>query len=650
MNALRKTLAIVGAGLLLAIHSHALAQPAVIGESRLVVGKETPHPYLPAAVDDGITWSDSVKFEGARFVKVQFTEFALGQDDYVIVRSLDGAVSFRYDSTAPPKFWSTSISSDEVIVELRTRGRDGGNGFRINGIAGGENDAICGPLLLCGVDEECTPPVGTPAYALRRPVCAIIYPDNPPGDLYQCTGYQIAFVTDHGYILTCKHCEPPGGWFGNAEAWFNAERVGCGAGALKPISKYDLYEICYSPPKPGLDYSLLESTPVLGELVMPPFWGKLSLRNTPAFLGEFVYRHHHSHGCEKQYSDGRTTQYVNAIVPTPVPNNPAHWNYVEYNAIGNVGSSGSPVIGENDLCVLAHHGYADSGGLPTPNPNCTYGKGSMMSRVLAHIKAQPGPFPHPVIPDLFWCLPPGVIECPTPPPDCPERNFKQQYNIQIPDGIGNGTPGAPAVAAIIVPADPDCPIISDLDVDFLISHTWQGDLRIRLRHVENNLTVTLVDRPGVPQTLFGFGEDNYGNQIAGVKFIADDFAPVVYDMPAVAVPGIANVSGAWKPENALAMFNGKDKEGTWELIVEDLAAFDVGIIKNFSLHFINVPGPCKGDTNNSGAVNVDDLLAVINSWGPCAGCPADIAPQPNGNDVVNVDDLLMVINFWGPCP
>jgi hypothetical protein len=44
-------------------------------------------------------------------------------------------------------------------------------------------------------------------------------------------------------------------------------------------------------------------------------------------------------------------------------------------------------------------------------------------------------------------------------------------------------------------------------------------------------------------------------------------------------------------------------------------------------------------------VDVDDLLLVINSWGACAGCPADIT----GNDVVDVDDLLAVINAWGAC-
>lgn len=57
---------------------------------------------------------------------------------------------------------------------------------------------------------------------------------------------------------------------------------------------------------------------------------------------------------------------------------------------------------------------------------------------------------------------------------------------------------------------------------------------------------------------------------------------------------------------------------------------------------------CTGDINSDGVVNVSDLLAVINAWGPCPdpeNCPADI----NDDDVVNVSDLLAVINNWGPC-
>ena len=58
------------------------------------------------------------------------------------------------------------------------------------------------------------------------------------------------------------------------------------------------------------------------------------------------------------------------------------------------------------------------------------------------------------------------------------------------------------------------------------------------------------------------------------------------------------------------------------------------------------PTPCPADIADDGQVNVNDMLAVINAWGPCSGCVADI----NGDNQVNVSDLLAVINAWGACP
>lgn len=59
-----------------------------------------------------------------------------------------------------------------------------------------------------------------------------------------------------------------------------------------------------------------------------------------------------------------------------------------------------------------------------------------------------------------------------------------------------------------------------------------------------------------------------------------------------------------------------------------------------------------GSTN--GAVDIDDLLLIVNNWGATGtpgSNPADIAPTEAGGDgVVNIDDLLAVINTWGPCP
>ena len=52
----------------------------------------------------------------------------------------------------------------------------------------------------------------------------------------------------------------------------------------------------------------------------------------------------------------------------------------------------------------------------------------------------------------------------------------------------------------------------------------------------------------------------------------------------------------------------------------------------------------NGDATGDGNVDVDDLLLVINSWGPCAPpCAADL----NFTEVADVDDLLAVINNWG---
>jgi len=64
---------------------------------------------------------------------------------------------------------------------------------------------------------------------------------------------------------------------------------------------------------------------------------------------------------------------------------------------------------------------------------------------------------------------------------------------------------------------------------------------------------------------------------------------------------------------------------------------------------------CVADIVPNGVVNVEDLLAVIAAWGPCANpsnCSADIAPvgPPLGDDLVNVQDLLAVIAEWGDCP
>ena len=55
--------------------------------------------------------------------------------------------------------------------------------------------------------------------------------------------------------------------------------------------------------------------------------------------------------------------------------------------------------------------------------------------------------------------------------------------------------------------------------------------------------------------------------------------------------------------------------------------------------------PSSPGVAGNGVVDIDDLLSVINGWGACDQCSADV----NDDDTVNIDDLLAVINGWGLC-
>ena len=55
---------------------------------------------------------------------------------------------------------------------------------------------------------------------------------------------------------------------------------------------------------------------------------------------------------------------------------------------------------------------------------------------------------------------------------------------------------------------------------------------------------------------------------------------------------------------------------------------------------------CPGDVDRNDAVDFQDLIQVLDQWGPCPGCSADI----NGDQQVDFNDLLVVLDRWGPCP
>jgi hypothetical protein len=58
-----------------------------------------------------------------------------------------------------------------------------------------------------------------------------------------------------------------------------------------------------------------------------------------------------------------------------------------------------------------------------------------------------------------------------------------------------------------------------------------------------------------------------------------------------------------------------------------------------------VAASCTGDIDGNGDVDLADIYAVLEAWGPNPGHPADV----DGNGSVEVADFLILLAAWGPC-
>ena len=115
--------------------------------------------------------------------------------------------------------------------------------------------------------------------------------------------------------------------------------------------------------------------------------------------------------------------------------------------------------------------------------------------------------------------------------------------------------------------------LTDVNVHVQINHTWVGDLKIQLQSPLGTV-VTLLDRPGVPASPAGCGNDNMD-----VTFDdASGFNPEGY------CPGTTPwYVGPAMPVTPLSALNGQNSAGTWTLIVSDNASQDVGAIVDWDL-------------------------------------------------------------------
>lgn len=123
------------------------------------------------------------------------------------------------------------------------------------------------------------------------------------------------------------------------------------------------------------------------------------------------------------------------------------------------------------------------------------------------------------------------------------------------------------------------------DVDCAISHSWVGDLIIKVTPPDGSPTVTIFDRPGVPTSVAGCSNNNLG-----AILLNDEGGFPSVDAQGNPTPTACNTAnlfptGNFSPINPLSALDGENADGNWTINVSDNAGIDTGAVRRFSLVF-----------------------------------------------------------------
>lgn len=217
---------------------------------------------------------------------------------------------------------------------------------------------------------------------------------------------------------------------------------------------------------------------------------------------------------------------------------------------------------------------------------------------------------------------------------------------------------------------PNTGAVVDINVVVFATHSFVGDLQMELINQSTGTTVSLIDRPGVPNTQEGCSEDNID------ATLDDEAAAPVEDECAAGAPAIF---GTFSPSGLLSDFDGESATGLWTLVARDVLSGDSGSLDTWCAEIVLgpevvadtdedgvaddadnctlIPNSDQRDTNGDGFGNICDpdldndgtvvnavdlglFRSVFFSTGP--GLDADF----NGDNVVNAVDLGILRTFF----
>jgi len=166
-------------------------------------------------------------------------------------------------------------------------------------------------------------------------------------------------------------------------------------------------------------------------------------------------------------------------------------------------------------------------------------------------------------------------------------------------------------------------LITDLNVDVDISHSWVSDLGITLISPEGT-EVTLAVQPGF---LVGCGENNM------IVTFDDEATLTNADLDAACSTDDPAISGEYQPAMDLSAFDNEDPNGTWTLRVSDFFFGDGGVVRSFTLEIGQSGGYIGyGVPESAVVIPYGDQSYTVIGLDPCG--PAILSYE---DEVINMD-------------
>jgi V8-like Glu-specific endopeptidase len=315
---------------------------AVCGQS--LAGYVADYNVSSPELSDGSEWTFPIVFENAGFVKVHLDSLQLGEGESIELAGWGAGPDKAYEIKGPyhGKAWLPSVDGEAAVLTLSSKGTAGfsvdkvGVGFDSRGEAGSVE-------RICGTDDRLDPACyDASKRAAGDKVGRILFEAN--GTLHYCTGF---LVWSDGLFATNQHCIYNSDVAESAEVRWKDEVSTCG-GSVETFDTVSTGAVLVMADT-GTDLALLKfsaDNPASR-------YGYLTLDKRELEKGEIIWIPQHPAGGPKKFavhsdSDGGATIIIKSL--TGVSAGQA----IGYNLDVDAGSSGSPVLDENNKAVAMH--------------------------------------------------------------------------------------------------------------------------------------------------------------------------------------------------------------------------------------------------------------------------------------------------------